>query len=214
MEICVKKGGKQMKGSIIIIAFFALGIAVGLLFSTCNLQFSIFNLHFSTFILYALMFCVGISIGSDTKTLKSFKDVNPRLMILPVMTVVGTLAGTAAASALLPHRHLFDSLAIGSGFGYYSLSSIFITEYKGAELGTIALLANIMREIITLLCAPLLVRYFGKLAPISMGGATTMDTTLPIITRTSGQDYVIVSIFHGFCVDFSVPFLVTFFCSI
>ena len=203
-----------MKGSIIIIAFFALGIAVGLLFSTCNLQFSIFNLHFSTFILYALMFCVGISIGSDTKTLKNFKDVNPRLMILPVMTVVGTLAGTAAASALLPHRHLFDCLAIGSGFGYYSLSSIFITEYKGAELGTIALLANIMREIITLLCAPLLVRYFGKLAPISMGGATTMDTTLPIITRTSGQDYVIVSIFHGFCVDFSVPFLVTFFCSI
>ena len=214
MEICVKKGGKQMKGSIIIIAFFALGIAVGLQFSTCNLQFSIFNLHFSTFILYALMFCVGISIGCDTKTLKSFKDVTPRLMMLPVMTVVGTLAGTAAASALLPHRHLFDSLAIGSGFGYYSLSSIFITEYKGAELGTIALLANIMREIITLLCAPLLVRYFGKLAPISMGGATTMDTTLPIITRTSGQDYVIVSIFHGFCVDFSVPFLVTFFCSI
>ena len=214
MEICVKKGGKQMKGSIIIIAFFALGIAVGLQFSTCNLQFSIFNLHFSTFILYALMFCVGISIGSDTKTLKSFKDVNPRLIMLPVMTVVGTLAGTAAASALLPHRHVFDCLAIGSGFGYYSLSSIFITEYKGAELGTIALLANIMREIITLLCAPLLVRYFGKLAPISMGGATTMDTTLPIITRTSGQDYVIVSIFHGFCVDFSVPFLVTFFCSI
>ena len=203
-----------MKGSIIIIAFFALGIAVGLQFSTCNLQFSIFNLHFSTFILYALMFCVGISIGSDTKTLKSFKDVTPRLMMLPVITVVGTLAGTAAASALLPHRHLFDCLAIGSGFGYYSLSSIFITEYKGAELGTIALLANIMREIITLLCAPLLVRYFGKLAPISMGGATTMDTTLPIITRTSGQDYVIVSIFHGFCVDFSVPFLVTFFCSI
>ena len=203
-----------MKGSIIIIAFFALGIAVGLQFSTCNLQFSIFNLHFSTFTLYALMFCVGISIGCDTKTLKSFKDVNPRLMMLPVMTVIGTLAGTAAASALLPHRHLFDCLAIGSGFGYYSLSSIFITEYKGAELGTIALLANIMREIITLLCAPLLVRYFGKLAPISMGGATTMDTTLPIITRTSGQDYVIVSIFHGFCVDFSVPFFVTFFCSI
>ena len=196
-----------MKGSLIIIAFFVLGIVVGL-------QFSTFNFQFSTFILYALMFFVGISIGSDTNTLKSFRSVNPRLMMLPVMTIFGTLAGTAAASALLPHRHLFDCLAIGSGFGYYSLSSIFITEYKGAELGTIALLANIMREIITLLCAPLLVKFFGKLAPISMGGATTMDTTLPIITRTSGQDYVIVSIFHGFCVDFSVPFLVTFFCSL
>ena len=213
-----------MKGSLIIVAFFALGIAVGLIpnFSlTLNnpssflIPHSSFLISHSSFlILCALMFCVGISIGSDTKMLKSFKSVNPRLMMLPVMTIVGSLAGTAAASALLPHRHLFDCLAIGSGFGYYSLSSIFITEYKGAELGTIALIANIMREILTLLCAPLLVKFFGKLAPISMGGATTMDTTLPIITRTSGQDFVIVSIFHGFCVDFSVPFLVTFFCSL
>ena len=211
-----------MKGSLIIIAFFALGIAVGLNSSFFTLHSSFFTLHFSltlnnsssSLILYALMFCVGISIGSDTKTLKSFRSVNPRLMMLPIMTIVGSLAGTAAASALLPHRHLFDCLAVGSGFGYYSLSSIFITEYKGAELGTIALLANIMREIFTLLCAPLLVKFFGKLSPISMGGATTMDTTLPIITKTSGQDYVILSIFHGFCVDFSVPFLVTFFCTI
>ena len=205
-----------MKGSLIIIAFFALGIAVGLIpnFSFLIPNFSFLIPNSSFLILCALMFCVGVSIGSDTNTLKSFRSVNPRLMMLPVITIVGSLAGTAAASALLPHRHLFDCLAIGSGFGYYSLSSIFITEYKGAELGTIALLANIMREIITLLCAPLLVKFFGKLAPISMGGATTMDTTLPIITRTSGQDYVIVSIFHGFCVDFSVPFLVTFFCSL
>ena len=85
---------------------------------------------------------------------------------------------------------------------------------RGPELGTIALLANIMREILTLLLAPLLARRFGKLAPITLGGATTMDTTLPIITRASGQTYVVVSIFHGFCVDFSVPFLVTFFCSL
>ena len=101
-----------------------------------------------------------------------------------------------------------------SGFGYYSLSGIFITEYRGPELGTVALLANISRELLTLLCAPLLVRWFGRLAPISAGGATTMDTTLPVITRVSGNAYVVVSVFHGFVVDFSVPFLVTFFCSL
>ena len=107
-----------------------------------------------------------------------------------------------------------DCLAVGSGFGYYSLSSIFITEYRGAELGTIALAANIIREIITLLGAPLLVCWFGKLAPICAGGATTMDTTLPVITRFSGKEFVVISIFHGFIVDFSVPFLVTFFCKL
>ena len=200
-----------MKGSLIIVGFFALGIVVGLLSLVPQ---SLLEGDVSYYALCALMFCVGISIGCDSEVLGSFKKVNPRLMMLPLMTIVGTLAGTAAASFLLPHRHLFDCMTIGSGFGYYSLSSIFITEYKGAELGTIALLANIMREILTLLCAPLLARWFGKLAPITMGGATTMDTTLPIITRASGQDFVIVSIFHGFCVDFSVPFLVTFFCSL
>ena len=81
-------------------------------------------------------------------------------------------------------------------------------------MGTVALLANIMREIITLLGAPLMVKWFGKLAPISAGGATSMDTTLPIITKCSGESFTILSIFHGFVVDFSVPFLVTLFCSL
>jgi uncharacterized membrane protein YbjE (DUF340 family) len=130
------------------------------------------------------------------------------------MTILGTVAGASVASLLLPERSLTDCLAVGSGFGYYSLSSIFITTYRGAELGTVALLCNILREIITLLCAPLLLMWFGRLAPIAAGGATTMDTTLPIITRTCGKEFVILSIIHGFLVDFSVPFLVTFFCSI
>lgn len=199
-----------MKGSLIIVGFFVLGIIVGL----CDvIPDSFVNSDVSYYALCCLMFCVGISIGCDTSVLKSFKEVNPRLMMLPIMTILGTLAGCAAVSILLGHRQLTDCLAIGSGFGYYSLSSIFITQYRGAELGTIALLANISREIFTLLCAPLLAKYFGRLAPISVGGATTMDTTLPIITRYSGESFIIVSIFHGFCVDFSVPFLVTFFCS-
>lgn len=200
-----------MKGSLIIVGFFVLGIIVGL----CHfVPQGFLDSDVSYYALCALMFCVGISIGCDTSVLKSFRKVNPRLMFLPVMTIVGTLAGCAAASLVLGHRQLTDCLAIGSGFGYYSLSSIFITEYRGPELGTITLLANICREILTLLCAPLLARYFGKLAPISVGGATSMDTTLPIITRASGEQFIIVSIFHGFCVDFSVPFLVTFFCSL
>ncbi len=60
----------------------------------------------------------------------------------------------------------------------------------------------------------LLVKLAGPLAPISSGGATSMDTTLPVITATSGKEFAILSIYHGFIVDLSVPFLVTLFCGL
>ncbi len=199
-----------MKGSLIIIVFFVLGTLCG---AFHWLPFDVGETNVSFYALCGLMFSVGLSIGNDPQTLRNFRVLNPRLVFLPIATILGTLTAAALVSVLLPHRSMADCMAVGSGMGYYSLSSIFITEYKGPELGTVALLSNIFREIMTLLGAPLLVRWFGNLAPISSGGATTMDTTLPIITRCSGQQFVIVSIFHGFVTDFSVPFLVTFFCS-
>lgn len=200
-----------MKGSMIIVSFFIIGIVLGL---NHILTEFLAATNLSYYALCALMFCVGISIGNDKTAFKDFKKLNPRIVFLPIMTILGTLAGCFFVSYFLSGRSAFDCMAVGSGFGYYSLSSIFITQYKGAELGTIALMSNIMREVLTLLCAPLLVKWFGSLAPISAGGATTMDTTLPIITRYAGKEFVIISIFHGFVVDFSVPFLVTLFCSL
>ena len=206
-----------MKGSLTVVAFFCAGCLMGV---ANDFQFDLHDL--SMYVLYALMFQVGIGIGSNKKLKELVKSLRPRMLLVPMATIVGTLLFSAFASLLLSQWSVFDCMAVGSGFAYYSLSSILITQFKepsiglqlATELGTIALLANISREILTLLAAPLLVRWFGNLAPISAGGATTMDTTLPIITRTAGQQFVVVSIFHGFVVDFSVPFLVTFLCSI
>lgn len=207
-----QEGGEaEMKGSMIIVGFFILGIVSGFL-GLIKIGNTGFDISFVALAL--LMFCVGIGVGSDLGALRNLRTLDSRLLLLPFITITGTLAGCLLLGAFLPRRSIPEVLAVGSGFGYYSLSSIFITQYKGPELGTVALLANIAREIITLLGAPILLRLAGPLAPISSGGATTMDTTLPIISNVSGRDFVILSIYHGFVVDFSVPFLVTFFCSI
>lgn len=203
--------GNPLKGSLIIVSFFIFGCLVAYF---GWLPFDPTSIDFSFYALCCLMCCVGFSIGNDPETIRKFRHLSPRLLLLPLVTILGTWAGCALISLVLNGRSVFDCLAIGSGFGYYSLSSIFITEYKGPELGTIALLSNIIREIATLLLAPWMASVFGRLAPISAGGATTMDTTLPIIIKSCGQDLVIVSIFHGFVVDFTVPFLVTLFCSL
>ena len=199
-----------MKGSLIILSFFAAGLLLGVY---RVLPASWLDYDYSFYVLAALMFSVGFSLGHQPDTIQQFRRIHSRVLFLPLMTIVGTWLGVVVIS-FFSERSVFDFLAVGSGFGYYSLSSILITEYKGIELGTIALLANILREIITLLFAPVMVKYFGKLAPIAAGGATTMDTTLPIIIRTSGKEFSVVSIYHGFVMDLSVPFLVTLCCSI
>ena len=211
VEIDASSTLSALKGSVVIVAFFVMGVMLS--------RFGLVTMHpdannIGYLALASLMTAVGLSIGSDPNTMKRFATINRRLALLPLLTIAGTLAGSAIVSLVLPHRTLSDCMAVGSGMAYYSLSSIFITEYRGAELGTVALLSNIAREIIALLMAPLLVKWFGRLAAIAAGGATTMDTTLPVITRVAGKEMVVVSIFHGFIVDFSVPFLVTFWCSL
>ena len=207
-----------MKGSLIVVGFFALGCVLGW---SGRLPDVVIENDITVYVLYLLMFQVGLSIGSDKKLKDILGSIRPKLLLVPFATIAGTLVFSALVSLLLTQWSVFDCMAVGSGFAYYSLSSILITQLKesslgvqlATELGTIALMANIMREIMALLGAPLFVKYFGRLSPICAGGATTMDTTLPIITRYSGKDLVFISIFHGIIVDFTVPFFVSFFCS-
>lgn len=198
-----------MKGSLLILACFILGMVSG---RYQLLPTALHDSDLTVYVLAVLMLLIGINIGYDKSILSTLRRSKPKILLVPLATIVGTLLGTALISLLFDEYSVFDTMAVGSGFGYYSLSSIFITEYKGAELGTIALASNIIRELSTLLIAPMLAVYFGKLAPIAAGGATTMDTTLPIITRYSGSAFVFIAIFHGLTLDLCVPFLVTFLC--
>ncbi len=197
-----------MKSSIITVSFFAIGLLIGVY----DLDYDMFDVELVTrLVLFGLMFLVGVSIGSDKNMLRAIAQCNFRIILVPLATIIGTLLGAALVSGLVSGRSLTDCLAVSSGFGYYSLSSILITDIKGVELGTVAITSNIIREIFTLLFAPLLVRWFSPLAPITAGGATTMDSTLPIIAKYSGKEWVIVAVTHGILVDLTVPFLVTLF---
>ena len=199
-----------MGGSLVILGFFTLGIILGLAGLPAG-QSIVHKLSFWS--LCILMAMVGMSVGGNPELVSSIKSMNPRIALLPIATILGTYAGCIIVNLFLGHS-IADVLAIGSGFGYYSLSSVLISSSRGPHLGSIALISNIIREVFTLLCAPVLARIAGPLAPISSGGATTADTTLPIISSCCGDKFVLISIFHGFAVDFTVPFLVTLFCSL
>ena len=109
-----------MKGSLVILLFFALGVGCGHFhLLPANIDFS----QASYAVLCALITCVGFSVGTDRETLRRFRSLSPSLALLPFCSILGTLAGSLCAWLLMGIHPLADWLAVGSGMGYYSLST-------------------------------------------------------------------------------------------
>lgn len=206
-----------MKGTLWVLLCFAAGCLAGW---SGRLPEELAGGGWAEAVLILLLLLVGMSIGSGGQLRELLRRFRWRFLWLPLATAGGTLLLSACAALLLSWS-VPQCMAVGAGFGYYSLSSILITQLESAslgvqiaaELGTVALLANVFRELLTLFLAPWIVRCFGPLALISAGGATTADTTLPAVIRYSGRDYLLLSVFHGVLMDFSVPFFVSFLCA-
>ncbi|PWD98573.1 lysine exporter LysO family protein [Marinilabilia rubra] len=162
----------------------------------------------STATLYTMMIFVGSGIGSDPRALDILKQTSFHILIVPVIVIVGSIGGSLIIAQFLDNVNSANGMAVGAGFGYYSLSAIIIGKISGGEMGVIALLSNIFREVFTLVAAPLVVKWFGQLGAIVSGGATAMDTTLPVIIKATGKEYAVISIFSGIILSVLVPVLV------
>ena len=69
-------------------------------------------------------------------------------------------------------------------------------------------------RVLGILTAQLLARYVSRLAPVGVAGATAMDTCLPVISRFSGEQFVVVAVFSGMLLSLWVPFVVAFLLSL
>ena len=197
-----------MKESIIIFILFIIGVLLGI-FGIIPENFQVNTL--SEYALYALMFIVGIGIGMDRESMAVIRHIDKRLLLIPFVVIAGTLAFSAIGSIIIKSLSFRETMAIGSGMGYYSLSSILIAKQGNAIAGTTALISNMTRELITLLFTPMFVRLLGPISPIASGGATAMDTTLIVVQRYSGNEYSFLSIYTGVIITILVPFLVSIF---
>ena len=163
---------------------------------------------------------VGLSLGNrpDLKTV--MKSVDFKILLLPFFTIVGTLLFSALGAIVLPFS-LRDVLTVGSGFGYYSLSSILILDQKAAiigqsaavELASLSLLINLLRELVALILCEPLSRSGRVYQAVSLAGVTSVDVCLPMIvnSRTSPQN-MHIAIVHGIVLEISVPLLLPVLC--
>lgn len=201
-----------MRDSLIILLCFAAGIVIsltGVLPETADLS------NWTEYMLYLLLFSVGLGLGMDSGFLKAVRYHSPHSLLLPFTTIFGTLAGACAAYLFMllvfkhPPINLLDSISATAGYGYYSLSSVMLSEPRGPQVATIALAGNMIREVLTLLLAPVIYKVFGPYALISSGGATSMDTTLGVCVKNCGSEFAPLSIYHGFFLTAAVPFIIT-----
>lgn len=153
-----------------------------------------------------LLFFVGIDIGKNKGIFKELKAMGWRITLLPVTIVAGTLFG-GFISSFITGLSIPEAAAVSAGLGWYSLSAIELSKYS-AELGSIAFLSNVCREIIAIIAIPFIGRYIGHHETIAAAGATSMDTLLPIITKSTTSGIAVVSFFTGVVLSSLVPILV------
>lgn len=161
-----------------------------------------------------MIFIAGIEIGSNRGILKRICNLHSALLALAIPLAVA--CGSICGALLLGHiagLSAYDSLLVGGGLGWYSFSSVVISAMYSTEIGTVAFLANMMREISGFFLIPLLVRVHKFLA-LAPSGAATMDSGLPVVIKYTNLHVGMYSFINGLVLTLIVPVLVSWLLSL
>ncbi|GAB2645192.1 lysine exporter LysO family protein [Psychrobacter pocilloporae] len=162
-----------------------------------------------TVMLMILILLVGIGLKGSGITLKEVL-LNRRGVEMSVIFTFAVLAGGLFFALLFSEVSWTKGLALASGFGWYSLSAIVMTEAYGAIWGSVALFNDLIREFFALLFIPVFMRKYPS-ASVGLGGATSLDFTLPIIQQSGGLKVVPLAISFGFLINIISPVLMVVF---
>ncbi|MDS7875547.1 lysine exporter LysO family protein [Klebsiella pasteurii] len=183
-------------------------VLIGFLIGLSGLSFLQHATEASEYTLIFLLFLIGIQLRNNGMTLRQIV-LNRRGMIVAVVVMVSSLLG-GVINAFILDLPLKTGLAMASGFGWYSLSGILLTESYGPVIGSAAFFNDLARELLAIMLIPGLVRRSRSTA-LGLCGATSMDFTLPVLQRSGGVEIVPAAIVHGFILSLLVPILMAFF---
>lgn len=161
-----------------------------------------------------MIFIAGIEIGSNRGILKRICNLHSALLALAIPLAVA--CGSICGALLLGHiagLSAYDSLLVGGGLGWYSFSSVVISAMYSTEIGTVAFLANMMREISGFFLIPLLVRMHKFLA-LAPSGAATMDSGLSVVIKYTNLHVGMYSFINGLVLTLIVPVLISWLLSL
>ncbi|MDL4447189.1 lysine exporter LysO family protein [Klebsiella michiganensis] len=183
-------------------------VFIGFMIGLSGISFLQHATEASEYTLIFLLFLIGIQLRNNGMTLRQIV-LNRRGMIVAVVVMVSSLLG-GIINAFILDLPLKTGLAMASGFGWYSLAGILLTESYGPVIGSAAFFNDLARELLAIMLIPGLVRRSRSTA-LGLCGATSMDFTLPVLQRSGGVEIVPAAIVHGFILSLLVPILMAFF---
>jgi uncharacterized membrane protein YbjE (DUF340 family) len=131
------------------------------------------------YVLYVLLALVGFDLVLTRDGLRG--------LWVPLTAAIVGAVGAAAVIVLVAGVPASAGFSTAFGFGFYSLTGPLVEARLGSALGLLAFLTNFLREQLTMLLAPYLGPRLRGAGLASIGGATSMDTTLYFITRYGDQ---------------------------
>lgn len=197
--------GLFMESGKVILALI-IGFIVGYFFA----ELPIWHYHaiVSKTTLIILLFLVGIQLRTNKMSLKQI--IFNKIGILTTLIVILSCALGGIFFAYCFSLPWNQGLVMASGYGFYSLSGILVKTEYGALYGNITLLNDILREVLSMIFIPMIMRRF-KYAALGVAGATSMDFTLPMLTKSGSFVVVAPAIVQGFLLSLIMPILVLFF---
>ena len=163
---------------------------------------------FFTIALIVLYICVGISQGANKEVFVYLRLIGFRIILIPAAILFGSLIG-GIVSGIILRLPLHISTTAAAGMSFYSITGAYMTQQYGIEIGTYGFIVNIMREFLTVLTMPLLIK-ISPGALIAGGAAGDMDTMLAPITKFVGLRLSLVTLLTGMILTFVVPILLPF----
>lgn len=158
--------------------------------------------------LIMLLLLIGCQLRNSGMSLREIL-LNRWGMCIAAVVILSSWVGGVLAAMLLDIPASYG-LSLASGFGWYSLSGILITDGISPVFGGAAFIIDLGRELIAILIIPSLIRRHPSTA-IGYGGATSMDFTLPMIQKSGGNEFVPLAIVSGFILSLSAPLFISFF---
>lgn len=164
--------------------------------------------HLVLVLMHILLFLVGMDL-----TLFRLRDQIRQLRLIhlwvPWLVMLGSWFGVLL-SGLFIDLDWQTRLVFANGYGWFSLSGVMVEQHLGIHFGMLALLTDLVRELMGILWVVVFGQYHS-ICCVGITGTAAMDSALPLIRQATRPYIIPLALYSGVVLSLSVPLLLNLF---